>query len=507
MNKYIFARYGRYSYHVWIMSNNNTEASEKYELVIGLEVHAQLSTQSKIFAPDSAQFGAGPNEHISMVSLGHPGTLPFLNKKVVEYAVKLGFATHGRINQYNNFARKNYFYADLPKGYQISQDQSPITIGGYVNVKLADGSSKAIAIHHIHMEEDAGKSMHDQSDSHSLIDLNRAGVPLLEIVSEPDMHSAEEAGLYLTEMRKLVRYLGICDGNMEEGSMRCDANISIRLKGVTTLGNRCEVKNLNSIRNVQRAIEHEFLRQVDIIEAGGHIDQNTLNFNADTGETSVLRSKEMANDYRYFPEPDLQPLQLSDEYLESIRQSMPALPEALYQKYIDQLGLSPYDASVITADHELVMYFDQLIAQTSNYKSAVHWLMGTVKSYLNEHHQTIDELPLSPKQLAGLIQLVDAGKVNNTVAAHKIFPELLKDAGKTAEQIAAEQNLLISEDGNELEGFIQEALNKFPDKVIEYQKGKKGVLGLFMGEIMKRSKGKIDPQKTNQLLIKALQSK
>ena len=250
------------------------------------------------------------------------------------------------------------------------------------------------------------------------------------------MHSAEEAGLYLTEMRKILRYLSICDGNMEEGSMRCDANISIRLKGATTLGNRCEVKNLNSIRNVQRAIEHEFIRQVNIVEAGGHIDQNTLNFNADTGETSVLRSKEMANDYRYFPEPDLQPLQLSDEYLESIRKTMPALPEQLYHKYTEQLGLSDYDASVITADHELVMYFEQLIGLTANYKSAVHWLMGTVKSYLNEHHQTIDTLPLSPKQLAGLIHLVDAGKVNNTVSAHKIFPALLQDATKTAEQIA-----------------------------------------------------------------------
>lgn len=490
-----------------VMTDYNTEASEKYELVVGLEIHAQLSTQSKIFSADSAAFGAGPNEHVSMVSLGHPGTLPFLNKTAVEYAVKLGFACHGRVNQYNNFARKNYFYADLPKGYQISQDQHPVITGGHVTVKLHDGNTRQIAIHHIHMEEDAGKSMHDQHDTHSLIDLNRAGVPLLEIVSEPDIHSAEEAGLYITEMRKLLRYLNICDGNMEEGSMRCDANISVRLKGATTLGNRCEVKNLNSIRNVQRAIEHEFLRQVTVIEAGGHIDQNTLNFDANTGETSVLRSKEMANDYRYFPEPDLQPLQLSDEYLEAVRQTMPALPEELYHKYVTELGLTDYDASVITADHELVMYFEQLIKHTAHYKAAVHWLMGTVKSYLNEHHLTIDTLTLSPQQLAGLIQLVDSGKVNNTVASHKIFPALLTDAGKTAEQIASELNLLISEDGDELDGFIKEALAKFPDKVVEYQKGKKGVLGLFMGEIMKRSKGKIDPQKTNQLLIKALLAK
>jgi aspartyl-tRNA(Asn)/glutamyl-tRNA(Gln) amidotransferase subunit B len=487
------------------MIDQNTELSQKYELVVGLEVHAQLATQSKIFASDSAAFGADPNEHISPVSLGHPGTLPYLNERVVEYAVKLGYACKGMINQNNRFARKNYFYADLPKGYQISQDQQPIIIGGQVNIKLHDGTTRPVAIHHIHMEEDAGKSMHDQHDTHSLIDLNRAGVPLLEIVSEPDLHSAEEAGAYLTEMRKMLRYLGICDGNMEEGSMRCDANISVRLKGATTLGNRCEVKNLNSIRNVQRAIEHEFIRQVTIIEAGGHIEQNTLNFDADTGETSVLRSKEMANDYRYFPEPDLQPLQLSDEYLAQIKSLMPALPEELYHKYTSQLGLSAYDASVITADHDTVHYFEELISRTSNYKAAVHWLMGTVRSYMNEHHLTIDALALSPAQLAGLIKLIDDGKVNNTVASQKIFPALLQDAEATAEKVAIEQNLLISNDGDELEQFIQEALAKFPDKVIEYKKGKKGVLGLFMGEIMKRSKGKIDPQKTNQLLIKALQ--
>ena len=289
--------------------------SDKYELVVGLEVHAQLSTLSKSFSSDSAAFGGDPNQHVSAISLGHPGTLPVINKKMVEYAVKMGLACNCTINSHNTFARKNYFYADLPKGYQITQDQMPICLGGSVLVRLSDGTSKNIAIHHIHLEEDAGKSMHDQHHADSLIDLNRAGVPLIEIVSEPDMRSAEEAGQFLTEIRKLVRYLDICDGNMEEGSMRCDANISVRLRGEKTYGNRCEVKNLNSIRNVHRAIEHEFERQVNIIENGGHIDQNTLNFNADTGETSVLRSKEMANDYRYFPEPDLAPLRLNIEYM------------------------------------------------------------------------------------------------------------------------------------------------------------------------------------------------
>src|ERR1700760_3105154 len=300
------------------------EIGEKYELVVGLEVHAQLSTLSKAFSSDSAAFGADPNEHVSPVSLGHPGTLPHINKKMVEYAVKMGLACNCAINLNNTFARKNYFYADLPKGYQVTQDLAPICLGGYVKVRLSDGSQKNIAIHHIHMEEDAGKSMHDQHHADSLIDLNRAGVPLLEIVSEPDLRSAEEAGQYLTEIRKLLRYLDFCDGNMEEGSMRCDANISVRIKGETEFGNRCEVKNLNSIRNVQRAIEHEFARQVNVIENCGHIDQNTLNFNADTGETSVLRSKEMANDYRYFPEPDLAPLFLDKSYIDKIKQAMPA---------------------------------------------------------------------------------------------------------------------------------------------------------------------------------------
>ena len=481
--------------------------SDKYELVVGLEVHAQLSTLSKSFSSDSAAFGAGPNQHISPVSLGLPGTLPRINKKMVEYAVKMGLACNCSINLHNSFARKNYFYADLPKGYQVTQDQAPICLGGEVLVRLSDGSSKKIAIHHIHMEEDAGKSMHDQHHEDSLIDLNRAGVPLIEIVTEPDMRSAEEAGHFLTEIRKLVRYLDVCDGNMEEGSLRCDANISVRLKGATGYGNRCEVKNLNSIRNVQRAIEHEFERQVNIIENGGHIDQNTLNFNADTGETSVLRSKEMANDYRYFPEPDLTPLVLTEAYLDEIRNALPALPNDLYQKYTVELGLSDYDANVITADKELALYFEELILQTTNYKSAANWLMGPVKSHLNESGKHICDFGISPAELAGLIKLVDSGKVNNSTASHKLFPALLKNSGKTAEALAIELNLMISQDNGDVNRYILDAIAKYPDKVIEYQKGKKGVLGLFMGEIMKNSKGKIDPQKTNSLLIKELEAK
>ncbi|WP_214070540.1 Asp-tRNA(Asn)/Glu-tRNA(Gln) amidotransferase subunit GatB [Mucilaginibacter sp. dw_454] len=488
------------------MSVLEKTVSDKYELVVGLEVHAQLSTLSKAFSSDSAAFGAEPNHHISAISLGHPGTLPRINKRAVEYAVKMGLACNCTINLNNNFDRKNYFYADLPKGYQITQDKQPICLGGNITVKLSNGNTKSLAIHHIHMEEDAGKSMHDNHHADSLIDLNRAGVPLLEIVTQPDMRSSEEAGLFLTEIRKILRYLDICDGNMEEGSMRCDANISVRLKGATEYGNRCEVKNLNSIRNVQRAIEHEFVRQIEIIEAGGHIDQNTLNFNADTGETSVLRSKEMANDYRYFPEPDLMPLVLDHAYVENIRQSLPALPSQLYEKYLE-LGLSDYDASVLTADKEVALYFEELINHTKNYKAAAHLMMGAVKSYLNESGAHITDLQIEPVNLAGLIRLVEAGSINNTVASHKLFPAMVKSPEKTAEQLAGELNLLITADSDDVTKYIQDALAKFPDKVIEYQKGKKGVLGLFMGEIMKSSKGKIDPQATNKLLIKELESK
>lgn len=480
------------------------EIQDKYEVVVGLEVHVQLSTLSKSFSSDPAGFGAGPNRNISPVSLGHPGTLPRINSQMVAYAVKMGLACHCTINLNNAFARKNYFYADLPKGYQITQDQHPICLGGSVLVRLADGNTKNIAIHHIHMEEDAGKSMHDQHHEDSLIDLNRAGVPLIEIVSEPDMRSGEEAVQFLTELRKLVRYLDICDGNMEEGSIRCDANISVRRRGEKNYGNRCEVKNLNSIRNVQRAIDHEFERQATVIENGGYIEQNTLNFDAVTGETSVLRSKEMANDYRYFPEPDLLPVVLTKEYIDAIRRELPSLPNELYDKYTGELGLSNYDAGVITADKDLAFYFEELIKNTANYKAAANWLMGPVKSYLNETGGSISDMNIAPATVAALIALIDSGKVNNSVAAQKLFPALLKAGGNNPEKLAAEMGLVIDHATNDVDRFIHDAIAKYPEKVKEYQNGKKGVLGLFMGEIMKSSKGRIDPQKTNQMLIKEL---
>jgi aspartyl-tRNA(Asn)/glutamyl-tRNA(Gln) amidotransferase subunit B len=480
--------------------------SDKYELVVGLEVHVQLSTLSKSFSPDSALFGASPNQHISPVSLGHPGTLPRINKKMVAYAVKMGLACNCTINLHNSFARKNYFYADLPKGYQITQDQSPVCSGGGVAFPLQNGTWKNIALHHIHMEEDAGKSMHDQHHAESFVDLNRAGVPLIEIVTEPDIRSSEEAGKFIAEIRKLVRYLDICDGNMEEGSLRCDANISVRLKGEASFGNRCEVKNLNSIRNIQRAIDHEFNRQIGIIESGGHIDQNTLNFDPESGETSVLRSKEMANDYRYFPEPDLMPLVLRQEYVDEIRSSMPPLPNELYKKYTTAFALTDYDTGVITADKEMALYFEKLINYTHNHKAAANWLTGPVKSYINTSGCSINDLKLKPEMLAGLIDLVASGQLNHSSAAHKLLPALLKNEDRSAADLAKEMNLLISPDKDDMNLFILEAIAKYPDKVKEYQKGKKGVLGLFMGEIMRSTKGKIDPQRTNQLLIRELEA-
>ncbi|MEX8547022.1 MAG: Asp-tRNA(Asn)/Glu-tRNA(Gln) amidotransferase subunit GatB [Mucilaginibacter sp.] len=486
------------------MTIETAQLQAGYEVVIGLEVHAQLATASKAFCSDSAAFGAKPNRHVSPVSLGHPGTLPFINKKHIEFAVKLGLATHCQIREYNFFDRKNYFYADLPKGYQITQDAAAICHTGFIGIKTAS-EQKQIRLNRIHMEEDAGKSIHDLDEANTLIDLNRAGVPLLEIVTEPDLRSGEEAHAFLSEIRRLVRFLGICDGNMEEGSLRCDANISVRKKGETKYGTRCEVKNLNSIKNVQKAIEFEAARQIELLERGETIEQNTLNFDADTGTTSVLRSKEMANDYRYFPEPDLQPIVLTEAYIKEIRRNLPALPEELYEKYTQQLGLNDYEASVLTADHELVNYFEELIKETSNYKAAAHWMMGSIKSYLNTHTVFIGSFLVKPKTIAEVIQLVDEGKISITVAAHQLFQELVRHPEKSATETAAALNLFIDRNEEKLDLIIDQVLQLHPQKVSEYKKGKKGILGMFMGEVMKLSKGKIDPKTANRVLAEKLE--
>lgn len=485
-----------------LVNLNNTD---KYEAIIGLEVHVQLSTKSKAFCYDSAQYGSLPNRNISPTSLGLPGALPKTNQKIVEYAVKLGLAIGSTINKYNFFDRKNYFYADLPKGYQITQDNQPICLGGSIKIRLAGGLEKQVILNRIHIEEDAGKSIHDGDDRYSLIDLNRAGVALLEVVTEPVIKSGEEAAAYLTELRKLVRYLNICDGNMDEGSMRCDANVSIRLKGDKSLGNRCEVKNLNSIKNVQRAIEHEITRQIKLSEAGVYINQNTLNFDAITGITTVLRSKEMANDYRYFPEPDLLPLNLSDAYIEAIKKDMPALPEELFKQFTTKFKLPEYDALVLTAEKEMADYFLAITASVNNYKAASNWVMGTIRSYLNEKNIGFNQFPIAAEQIAALINKVEVGELNNNHAKETVFAALLNHPTKNLNDILKELNVLIDTNTNNINGHILEAINKYPDKVKDYNNGKKGVLGLFMGELMKISGGKIDPKNANQLLIAELE--
>ncbi|HSZ86364.1 MAG TPA: Asp-tRNA(Asn)/Glu-tRNA(Gln) amidotransferase subunit GatB, partial [Puia sp.] len=464
----------------------------KYETVIGLEVHAQLLTHTKLFCGDSASFGGEPNTHVSPITLGHPGTLPVLNEKAIEFAIKIGLACGCEIERVNYFARKHYFYPDLPKGYQTSQHTTPICKKGFVKIKV-DDVEKNVSLNRIHLEEDAGKNIHDIDEENTCVDLNRAGVPLIEIVTEPDMHSGAEAYQYLTELRKILRYLEICDGNMEEGSMRCDANVSIRLNGEKTLGTKVEVKNLNSIRNVKRAIDFEANRMMELLEKNERIIQQTRSFDASTGTTFALRSKEEANDYRYFPDPDLPPFFVTDELLQKVKNSIPALPEELAKKYTTDFHLSEYDAHVICDDKELSDYFEQLIKETANYKAAVNWLLGPVKSYLNENGISIDKLNLLPTTLAQLIKLVDEEKLNFSIASSRVLPVLIKGGNADALQVVTELNLLQNSDAGEVLFWVEEVLAKMPDKVTEYKKGKKGLMGLFVGEVKKISKGKADP--------------
>jgi aspartyl-tRNA(Asn)/glutamyl-tRNA(Gln) amidotransferase subunit B len=476
---------------------------DKYEVVVGLEVHAQLLTKSKAYSSDANEFGASPNSLLSPVTLGMPGALPTLNKKSIELAVKIGLALDCDIREYNEFSRKNYFYADLPKGYQITQFDTPICSDGFVVIQMPEGR-KTIRLERIHLEEDAGKSIHDIDPFFTLVDLNRAGVPLIEIVSKPDLRSSDEAYAYLTEIRKLVRYLDICDGNMEEGSLRCDANISIRLKGADVLNQRVEVKNMNSIRNVKRAIEYEFSRQVDAVEKGENILMETRNFDAVTGTTSSMRSKEMAHDYRYFPEPDLLPVIVSEALIEKIRSEMPALPNELKHKFHTEFGLSEYDASILTEDKYVSDYFAQIIANTSDYKAAANWIIGPIKSYVNEHAIAFESFPLKADKIAELIVLIEKGITNFSVASNKLLPALLANMDKSAMQLAEELNLVQSSNSDEIEKYIDLVLQEYPEKVLEYKSGKKGLMGLFVGEVMKKSGGKSDPKITTKLLNEKL---
>ena len=477
-------------------------ALKKYEAVIGLEVHAQLATASKLFCGDATNFDAAPNTNVSPITLGHPGTLPKTNKKAVEYAIKMGLACGCEIERYNYFARKNYFYPDLPKGYQVSQHTTPICKGGHVFIKSETGS-RAVQLNRIHLEEDAGKSIHDIEDDYTCIDYNRAGTPLIEIVTEPDLFSADEAWQYVTEVRRLVRWLGICDGNMEEGSLRCDANVSVRLRGETKLGTKVEVKNLNSIRNVKKAIEFEIERMIGLLEKGERIVQQTRSFDASNDTTFAIRDKEEANDYRYFPEPDLSPFRLSELFIQNIKDKQPALPNELTKKYAG-LGLSDYDAAQLCAEKETADFFEHIIQHTSHYKAAANWMNGPLRQHVNDEKNSFAELTLSPLQLAALIQLVEDGKVNFSVASQRILPVLLRDENITPIQVATDMNLLQTNDANEIESWVDEVIANMPDKVTEYKKGKKGLIGLFVGEVKKKSKGKADPKVVTELLQQKL---
>ena len=480
------------------------EIRNQYQEVIGLEIHLQLLTKTKAYSSDANEYGSLPNTNVNPITLGHPGTLPKPNKTVYDFAICLGLATGCNITEYNYYDRKNYFYPDLPKGYQITQDKTPICTDGVINITLKDGSTKAIRIERIHMEEDAGKSMHLDGEEDTLVDLNRAGVPLLEIVTKPDIRSSEEAYAYLTEVRKLVRYLEICDGNMEEGSLRCDANISVMHKDASKFGNRAEVKNMNSIRNVSRAIDFEIERQINLVEKGEKISVETRLFDAVNGTTRSMRTKEGSNDYRYFPEPDLQPVIVNEEWIESVRKELPALPHELKAKFIEKFQLPEYDAQVLTDHKEIALYFDELCRKTSNYKAASNWVMGPIKSYINELTLSMSQFPLTTDKIAEIISLVDENKIADSTARQKLFPQLVDQPNKKALDLANELNLVQDSDQGAIESIVESVLAKYPEKVEAYKSGQKGLLGMFMGEVMKLGQGKVDPKVANQMLSKKL---
>ncbi|MFY0626006.1 MAG: Asp-tRNA(Asn)/Glu-tRNA(Gln) amidotransferase subunit GatB [Reichenbachiella sp.] len=477
---------------------------KKYDLVVGLEVHVQLSTASKLFVADKNSFGDRPNANVSPITLGHPGTLPKPNLRAIELAIKMGLACHCKIASRTTFDRKNYFYPDLPKGYQTTQDEHPICEGGFLEVKSGDHLRK-IQFNRIHIEEDAGKSMHDAEHEGSMLDFNRAGTPLIEMVTEPDIHTSEEAGNLLTEIRKIARFLDVSDGNMEEGSLRCDANISLKPKGASELGRRVEIKNMNSIRNVQRAIQYEVERQSALLDAGEVIRQETRGFNDTTGKTTGQRSKEEANDYRYFPCPDLLPIHISQEWLEKIKATMPRLPQELLHEKQQKYGLSLYDAELITETLEMANYYIETAEICPHYKRIANWMIGPVKNYLSENNIGIEDFSVSPMRLTELINLVDAGKLSFTIAAAKVFPEMINAPKKSAEQIATELELFQDNNESELLKTIENVIADMPEKVNAYKKGKKGLLGLFVGEVMKKSKGKANPKLANKLIAEALE--
>lgn len=478
------------------------QESPVYEVVIGLEIHAQLATKSKLFCGDSISFGAAPNSQVSAISLAHPGTLPKTNRQAVALAVQLGLACNCEIEQENYFARKNYFYPDLPKGYQISQHTSPICKGGFITITTSTGT-RDIQLNRIHLEEDAGKSLHDQDPRRSFIDLNRAGTPLVEIVTEPDIHSAEEAAQFVTEIRKLVRWLGVSDGNMEEGSLRCDANISLRPIGTPRLGTKVEVKNLNSIRHLKKAIEYETVRMTDLLLKGQLIQQQTRSFDATTDTTFSLRNKEEANDYRYFPDPDLAPFTITEAYLTQLRANMPELPQHLQERFLQIDGLTSYDARQLSEEISTARFFKATVQVCQHPKAIANWILGPIKQWMNEHSTDDVSFPISPAALAELIELVESGQLNFSVASGKLLPAIISTQ-RNARQLAVEMNLLQTNEAAELTAWIDQVLQRMPEKVQEYKKGKKGLIGLFVGEVKKLSAGKANPQEVTRLLEEQL---
>ncbi len=471
--------------------------SEKYEAVIGLEVHVQLLTDTKTFCGCPNKFGASPNTNVCPVCMGHPGVLPVLNKKVVEFAVLLGLATNCTINEKSIFARKNYFYPDLPKGWQTSQFEEPICEHGSMEITKSDGTKKTLGITRIHMEEDAGKLIHDAGPD-SLVDLNRCGTPLLEIVSEPDMRDAEDAYLYLTKLKQIVTYLGVCDGNMEEGSLRCDANVSIRLKGETELGTKAEVKNMNSFRNVEKAIDVEIERQIDIVEDGGRIIQQTLLWDADNNTVKPMRSKEESHDYRYFPEPDLMPVVVDESWKNEIVKDLPELPEARRNRFISDYSLPEYDAEILTSEKGLADYYEKILEVTKDYKSASNWVMGDILKTINEQKIPVEEFSITPENIGKLINLINDGTISNNIAKD-IFPDLL-ESNKDPKVIVEEKNLVQISDTTLIEEFVAKIIEANPQQVEQYLAGKDKVVGFFVGQVMRETKGKANPGTVNKIL-------
>nr|MBS0021758.1 Asp-tRNA(Asn)/Glu-tRNA(Gln) amidotransferase subunit GatB [Gammaproteobacteria bacterium] len=471
----------------------------EWEVVIGLELHAQLATKSKIFSGAATAFGAPPNTQACAIDLGLPGVLPVLNGEAVRMAVKFGLAIQATIARRSVFARKNYFYPDLPKGYQISQYELPIVSGGLVEIDLEEGETKTIRITRAHLEEDAGKSLHEDFHGFSGIDLNRAGTPLLEIVSEPELRSAREAVAYMKKMHSLVRYLEICDGNMEEGSFRCDANVSVRPRGNPTFGTRTELKNLNSFRFVERAINYEIDRQIDTLENDGHVVQETRLYHPDTNETRPMRGKEEANDYRYFPDPDLLPLVFDDGYVASVRRSLPELPDAKKQRFREQYGLSAYDARILTATRELADFFEATAAAAGGEaKRAANWIIGDLTGILNKSGTAIAASPVSPKMLAGMIRRIADGTISGKIAK-EIFEAMCHGKGD-ADTIIERQGLRQVSDSETIERIIGEVIAAHPEQVAGYREGKHKLLGFFVGQVMQRSQGKANPKQVNERL-------